>query len=102
MDFADGGAIPDIEAGRGVLIPIDGVGVAVFRTEDEGFLAVDDRCPHAGGPLHQGRLVGGVVTCPWHAFRFCGSTGACLVGPDRPGVRARVVRVEDGRLRVER
>lgn len=43
--------------------------VALFHVEGK-FLAVDNRCPHAGGPLIAGGLHGQVIGCPWHDWRF--------------------------------
>lgn len=37
-------------------------------------------CPHLGGPLEQGPLCDGVVTCPWHGYRFEVRTGASADG----------------------
>ena len=57
--------------------------------------AVDGVCPHKGGPLADGMLVGDQVVCPLHAFRFDAATGAC----DQPGVCAIAtypVEVRDG------
>jgi nitrite reductase/ring-hydroxylating ferredoxin subunit len=39
--------------------------------------AIYGRCPHHGGPLGQGALDGGLVTCPWHMWQFDSATGAC-------------------------
>ena len=52
--------------------------VAVFRTP-AGWSAIDGICSHAGGPLAQGKVVGGVVTCPWHGWQYELTTGRhCL------------------------
>ena len=40
--------------------------VAVFRTAEDEVFALDDRCPHKGGPLSQGIVHGRSVTCPLH------------------------------------
>ena len=40
--------------------------VAVFRTADDRVFAIDDHCPHKGGPLSQGIVHGASVTCPLH------------------------------------
>lgn len=52
-------------------------------------------CPHQGGPLGQGALDEGIVTCPWHAWEFDSATGKCefLSGPTIP---VYPVRIEDG------
>ena len=34
-------------------------------------------CPHRGGPLHEGTVMDGVVTCPWHGFQFSLRDGSC-------------------------
>jgi nitrite reductase/ring-hydroxylating ferredoxin subunit len=48
--------------------------VALFNVE--GTLhALDAICPHQGGPLGKGKLVGCIVTCPWHGFQFDVTTG---------------------------
>ena len=48
--------------------------VCVFWNEGEA-LAVDDRCPHMGFPLHRGTVESGLVTCHWHNARFDLTTG---------------------------
>ncbi len=40
-----------------------------------------DRCSHRGGPLSEGSVSGGCVTCPWHGSRFDLRTGEVRVGP---------------------
>lgn len=43
---------------------------------DNKLYAFTQRCPHGGGPLHQGRLnEEGDIVCPWHRFTFCVKTG---------------------------
>lgn len=48
--------------------------VALFNV-DGAFHALDGVCPHQGGPLGKGKLVGRTVTCPWHGWQFDVSTG---------------------------
>lgn len=63
-----------IDIGRFTDIPVRGarrvqVGertIAVFRTAADALYAVEDRCPHRGGPLSQGIVHGDCVTCPLH------------------------------------
>ena len=44
--------------------------------------AIDNRCPHQGGPLGQGTLENDKIRCPWHGFDFDPFTGAAAGGPD--------------------
>jgi nitrite reductase/ring-hydroxylating ferredoxin subunit len=54
--------------------------VAVFRVGDK-LCATQARCPHRGGPLYEGHLDAGTLTCSWHGARFDVCTGALLRGP---------------------
>ena len=54
--------------------------VAVFHTA-EGWFAIDGICAHAGGPVAQGKVSGGIVTCPWHGWRFDPLTGISEYDP---------------------
>jgi nitrite reductase (NADH) small subunit len=38
--------------------------------------ALDNECPHRGGPLAEGMIEDGKVICPWHAWAFDAATGA--------------------------
>ena len=84
-------AVPDASA---VVVEAGSeLAVAVFRVGDR-FHAIDNRCPHRGGPLGAGRLDGAVVTCPWHGFTVDVRTGRCPRMPEL-GVRTFMVE-EDG------
>jgi NAD(P)H-dependent nitrite reductase small subunit len=48
--------------------------IAIFNLGDR-FLAVDNRCPHKGGPLGDGIIAGDSVVCPLHAWKICLETG---------------------------
>ena len=68
-DFTTVAKAGDIPPGEGVAFPVNGRTVAVFN--DGGrYFAIDDFCPHMGASLAGGHLKEGVVTCPWHAWRF--------------------------------
>jgi len=71
--------------------------IAVFRTADDRVFAIDDHCPHKGGPLSQGIVHGAAVTCPLHNWVISLETGKAL-GADEGAVRTIPVKVEDGRL----
>jgi nitrite reductase (NADH) small subunit len=40
------------------------------------YSAMDNVCPHRGGPLGQGMIEGGKVVCPWHGWAWDSKTGA--------------------------
>lgn len=71
--------------------------VALFRTAEDRVFALDDRCPHKGGPLSEGIVHGDQVTCPLHAWVFSLETGVAQ-GADEGAVRTYPVRVESGRV----
>jgi len=56
--------------------------IAVFRTKDDRVFALEDRCPHKGGPLSQGIVHGSHVTCPLHNWVVDLATGQA-VAPDQ-------------------
>jgi nitrite reductase/ring-hydroxylating ferredoxin subunit len=47
-----------------------------------GPIAVQSFCPHLLGPLFQGTVFAGEVTCPWHGWRFDLATGLCTHRPE--------------------
>jgi nitrite reductase (NADH) small subunit len=93
----DIGAIADIPL-RGARVVKTAHGcIAVFRTAEDEAFAIDDRCPHMGGPLSQGIVHGRAVTCPLHNWVIALDTGTAQ-GADRGTVRTYALTVEGGRL----
>ncbi|MCW5892900.1 MAG: Rieske 2Fe-2S domain-containing protein [bacterium] len=72
--FVKACAAADIAPGTGKTVTLDGKEIAIFNC-DGTFRAVDNECPHRGGPLAEGELEGCLVTCPWHAWQFDLTTG---------------------------
>ncbi|MDC1141772.1 Rieske 2Fe-2S domain-containing protein [Planctomycetota bacterium] len=65
--------------GDGMHIDLEkSVGIALFR-QDGKFLAVEDNCPHANAPLHDGTVHRGIVTCAWHDWQFELDSGQSLM-----------------------
>jgi nitrite reductase (NADH) small subunit len=89
----------DVPAGTGVCVEIGGKAIAVFNCNGT-FLAMDDTCPHQGGPLGEGELAGTVVTCPWHEWRFDVRTGVNTEDATC-AVRTYPVKLEGGDVLVE-
>lgn len=73
--------VEEIPPGTGKPVEVDGVKVALFNV-DGSFHAIDNTCPHQGGPLGEGFLQGSVVTCPFHFWQFDLKTGRCPEFPD--------------------
>ena len=67
--------------------------IGIFRTADDRVFALEDHCPHRGGPLSQGIVHGAAVTCPLHNWVISLETGKAL-GADEGAVRTIPVRVE--------
>lgn len=64
----------EIPSGSGKTFEVGDRPIAVFNCAGT-FYAIDDTCPHQGGPLGEGELAGTVVTCPWHEWRYDIRTG---------------------------
>ncbi len=73
----------------------DGKDIAVFRNAGDGIFAMNDKCPHKGGPLSQGIVSGNTVTCPLHGMNICFDDGKALA-PDEGCVGTYPVKVEEG------
>ena len=64
-------------------------------TRHEGnYAALDNRCPHQGGPLGEGSIENGLLRCPWHGWDFDPTTGKPPGGYD-DGVKTYPVEVRD-------
>ena len=103
--------VNDIPEGGHILCELGGRQVGVFRLDGE-FHAVLHRCPHLGGPLCEGTIIGLVesdgpgdlrlnterkmLTCPWHGWEFDIKTGQSYFDPKRMRARQYPVSVEDG------
>lgn len=97
MNWIDIGALADIPPqGARVVKTAEGC-VAVFRTAEDRVFAIDDACPHKGGPLSEGIVHGNSVTCPLHAWVFSLETGMAQ-GVDEGSVQSYPARVEAGRI----
>jgi nitrite reductase (NADH) small subunit len=73
------------------------IDVAIFRNADDEIFALEDRCPHKGGPLSQGIVHGKRVTCPLHNWNIELGSG-CAVAPDQGCAREFPIRVEGSRV----
>ena len=70
----------DVEEGKSLIVAVNGHEIALFKISG-AFYAMENFCPHRGGPLGEGHVDGTEVTCPWHAWTFDVKSGACLTDP---------------------
>lgn len=87
-----------LPVGRMKACVVNGRTIAVYHT-NEGWFATDNTCPHRGGPLAEGDLMGSEVTCPWHLWSFDVMTGLCMGNPE-VSVQTHPVQVEGDRVLV--
>lgn len=73
-------AASEVPVGAGRVVEVEGRALALFNLGGV-FHAIDNRCPHRGGPLGEGDVDGSLVTCPWHAWRWDVTTGANANSP---------------------
>ncbi len=74
-DWVDIGAVDEFPMDKGRVICLkDSNRVAIFRHEN-GISAMSNVCAHQGGPLGEGQIVGGCVTCPWHGYQYLAENG---------------------------
>lgn len=73
-DFVTVAQVADLAPGQGRVIEVAGTSIALFNVGGV-FYALDNTCPHRGGPLGEGVVEGDVVTCPWHNWSFRLATG---------------------------
>ena len=81
MHYIDVAHIEDVEPGTCRSVTVNNHGDVALCNVDGEILALQDTCPHAGGPLGEGTLEGDIVQCPWHGWTFNVRTGQCLKNP---------------------
>jgi sulfoxide reductase heme-binding subunit YedZ len=65
------GSIPEK---RATIVTLNGERVAVFRYTGK-VSDVSNICRHQNGPLGEGRIIDGCITCPWHGYQYLTDTG---------------------------
>lgn len=114
--FLDACAVAEIPEKRARIVCIAGERVALFKYDGK-VSAVSNVCQHQNGPLGEGKIIDGCITCPWHGYQYLPETGASPppfvekvptfnvrvrdgrvlihLKPNPPGVRAEPARTED-------
>ncbi len=89
-------AVGELGEGQARTVDVDGRSIAVFNVAGS-FYAIDNLCPHRGGPLAEGDVDGKLVVCPWHGWRWDVTTGS---NANNPAVRVSCypVTVEQGAI----
>jgi nitrite reductase (NADH) small subunit len=64
------GNVDQIPEGQGRCFKIGSRAIAVFRARDGAVYALDNTCPHNGGPLAEGLVGMEKVICPLHGYKF--------------------------------
>ena len=74
--FVDAASVDDVPLNRAKSLKLGERTIALYHTP-RGYFASNDRCPHRGGPLGEGDIIGDEIVCPWHFWSFDVRTGLC-------------------------
>jgi nitrite reductase/ring-hydroxylating ferredoxin subunit/uncharacterized membrane protein len=99
-DWVPAGLASDVPASGPHLVEAGGMQVVMVRSGGK-ICALSDVCSHAGGPLHEGEVVDGVIICPWHLSRYRLRDGHVVSGPSTFDQPRLLVRDTDGKLEVK-
>ena len=98
----DVGGTGDLEPGSARVVESDesgfGEDIALFRTQDGNYYALDDECPHEVASLAEGWIEGHEIECPLHSSRFCLENGKVLCLPALRDARTHKVGISQGRV----
>jgi nitrite reductase (NADH) small subunit len=100
MNWVQVGVLEDIPRQGSRLINTSNEEIALFRTVDDQVFALNNRCPHKGGPLSEGIVHGQRVTCPLHSWVIDLASGEAIA-PDKGCALRHEVRVTHGVLFLE-
>jgi len=64
----------EIEENRAKIFTVDNERVAIFKYDGK-LSAIHNVCKHQGGPLGEGKIIDGCITCPWHGYQYVPSNG---------------------------
>lgn len=96
--FIDACAVSDIPEKRARIVSLSGERVAIFKYDGK-VSAVSNVCQHQNGPLGEGHILDGCITCPWHGYQYLPDTGASPP-PFVEKVPTFRVRIRNGRVLV--
>ncbi len=67
--FYEIGDVQDIKTDRAKVVEVNGERIAIYKHKGQ-LAAVNNFCKHQGGPLGEGKIVKGCITCPWHGYQY--------------------------------
>ena len=73
-EFVNAAKMSELEEGKGRMVSVNDQEIALFKIDGKVY-AIQEHCPHQGGPLSDGDLSGNVVMCPWHGMTYDITTG---------------------------
>jgi nitrite reductase/ring-hydroxylating ferredoxin subunit/DMSO/TMAO reductase YedYZ heme-binding membrane subunit len=97
--FIEACAFDDIPNSQAKVICARGERIAIFRYDDK-VSALSNVCRHQNGPLGEGRIINGCVTCPWHGYQYLPENG-CAPAPFTEKVSTFAAKIVDGRVFVD-
>ena len=74
-DFIEVCGVDEIPSNRARIVSLSGERVAIFKYDGK-VSALSNVCQHQNGPLGEGKIIDGCVTCPWHGFQYLPESGA--------------------------
>lgn len=91
------GTISDIPLRGARCVEYGDMTIAIFRTANDEIFAIDDKCPHKAGPLSNGIVHDGCVTCPLHNWVISLETGLAQ-GADQGQVQSFPIQIIDQKI----
>lgn len=88
--------VTDIEGSRAKIFCVDKERIAIYRHEKKLY-AIHNVCKHQGGPLGEGKILDGCITCPWHGYQYLPQNGQSPP-PFKEMVNTYDVKVKDGKV----
>lgn len=100
MTFIKVAKTDELMSGQNKVLDLGARALVVFNVNGKLY-AIDERCPHKGGPLGEGSVDGLVVKCPWHGAVFSLEDGHGVSGPCGNGVNCYSVKTSGSDIEVE-
>ncbi len=91
---------PEIPEAGVIGVEVEGKRLALVNLKGEIY-AISDECPHEGGPLSEGQIIGEEIECPWHASHFDVKSGRVAMDPATKDVATYRVRLVGDAVEVE-